>query len=66
MSIFESLLLQSIPAPEVIRDRLAQLASERLLLKALLRLSQRKDQARERLLAQQQAAQDRRKGKDQS
>jgi hypothetical protein len=34
--------LSGIPAPEVIRDRIAQIARERALLVGLLRLSKRK------------------------
>jgi hypothetical protein len=56
MSALETPLLQAIPDPDAVRSRLAQLANERELLKLLLRLSQRKEQARERVLAQQQEA----------
>lgn len=55
MSALET-LLQAIPDPAAVRNRLAQIACERALLRALLRLSQRKEQARERLLAQQKEA----------
>jgi hypothetical protein len=56
MFAIESPLIRAIPDPESVRHRLAQLACERALLKALLRLSQRKEQARERVLAQQREA----------
>jgi hypothetical protein len=49
-------LLQAIPDPAAVRNRLAQIAWERDLLKALLRLSQRKEQARGVLAQQKEAA----------
>jgi len=56
MSVLETPLIQAIPNPESVRHRLAQIACERALLKALLRLAQRKEQTRERSLAQQREA----------
>jgi hypothetical protein len=53
MPAIESPLIETIPAPDAVRDRLAQLALERALLKALLRLSQRKEQVHKRGLAEQ-------------
>jgi hypothetical protein len=53
MPAIENPLIQAIPAPDALRDRLAQLALERALLKALLRLSQRKEQVHMRGLAEQ-------------
>jgi hypothetical protein len=41
-------LLDGIPAPEVIKDRLAQLVREQQLLRSLLRVSRRKAEALER------------------
>jgi hypothetical protein len=46
MSVIESPLIQAIPGPDAVRNRLAQLAHEQALLRGLLRLSQRKEQVR--------------------
>jgi hypothetical protein len=56
MSALESQLVQTIPDSASVRNRLAQIAWERALLKSLLRLSQRKEQARQCILAQQRGA----------
>jgi hypothetical protein len=44
----ESAILAAIPDPDSVRERLAQIARERSLLKGLLRLAQRKAQASKR------------------
>jgi hypothetical protein len=41
-------LIQDIPDPETVRSRLAQIVREQAILRGLLRLSQRKQQAVER------------------
>jgi hypothetical protein len=56
LSVTESSPVETIPDPDTVRSRLAQLASERALLRALLRLSKRKEQARARAMAQQREA----------
>jgi hypothetical protein len=56
MFALEHQLIQTIPDSASVRDRLAQIAWERALLKALLRLSQRKERVHERVLAQQKEA----------
>jgi hypothetical protein len=46
MADFEQLpLISEIPTPDAVRDRLAQLARERMLLRSLLRLSHQRDDA---------------------
>jgi hypothetical protein len=50
--------IENIPSPEAVRDRLAQLTRERALLRALLRLAQRKQQAAERAQLQQRGGPD--------
>ncbi len=56
MSALENPLLQAIPDVAAVRNQLAQVAWERTLLKALLRLSQRKEQIHDRVVAQQAEA----------
>jgi hypothetical protein len=46
-------VIESIPDPEAIRNRLAQIAREQLLLRGLLKVAQRKREAIERERAQQ-------------
>jgi hypothetical protein len=47
-------LINGIPSPDAVRDRLAQLARERMLLRSLLRLSHQRDDAAQRERAQRQ------------
>jgi hypothetical protein len=59
MPDFEQLpLINGIPTPDAVRDRLAQLARERLLLRSLLRLSHQRDDAAQRERAQRQDRKD--------
>ena len=55
MSAIDSPLIQAIPDPDAVRDRLAQISCERALLKTLLKLSKRKEQVRERAPEQTEA-----------
>ena len=45
INITESPIIKDIPDPSVIRARIAQIANERAMLRALLRLAKRKEEA---------------------
>jgi hypothetical protein len=52
-------LIESIPDPETVRSRLAQIVREQQLLRSLLRLSRQREEAAQRERAQRQGGPDR-------